>query len=95
MPKNCPVCGRPADSLRGATVGDVYYSARCEPCMYEVKRTPGINPLYQQHDRAAQRDRHNLDILQPWDGNKPNREFAQRYKSKAQQYFTKEELKDV
>lgn len=43
--------------------------------------------------READREDNYIDIIQPWIGNKPNKEFIKAYPQYAKNYFTEEELK--
>lgn len=92
----CPECGVETERLVSASIGVTYITPRCRICLGLRKQDPTINPLYQQHDREAQRDRHNADILQPYNPNGTvNRDFAHQYKHKARDYYSEKELGDV
>lgn len=47
----------------------------------------------ESHRLQEQRDKHSKDLLQPFVGNKPNREFAEAYPNRVKDHFTKSEIK--
>lgn len=52
-------------------------------------------PVSRLHRVQEQRDSHAKDMLQPFDGGKPNREFALAYKSRVKDNFTADQIKEM
>lgn len=89
---SCPICKAEVRSVGSSVIDGEYRSARCGACLNEIKPSVAPTGRYQEYKRDRQREDHRKDILQPWDGFKPNRDFIREYPDKAQQYFSKQEL---
>lgn len=61
----------------------------------QLVKNPEFASITKQDRIQQQRDEHGKDIIQPFLGNKPNPEFAKAYPSKAKDYFTGDQLKDI
>jgi hypothetical protein len=92
----CPRCHKEAAILH-PTLG-VLPGKRCQARDTRVTaniRKPEFYAMTKQDRVNHQRDRNAKDILQPFDGTKPNREFAKAYPERAHDYFKPSELKQL
>lgn len=60
-----------------------------------ARRSPEFYTISMRDRIVAQRDHHEKDNLQPFIGNKPNPEFVRAYPEYRDNYFSKEELKQI
>lgn len=51
-------------------------------------------PVSRLHRVQEQRDSHAKDMLQPFDGDRPNPEFIKAYPKQVKNYYTPEQLKE-
>lgn len=69
----------------------------CQACQdSDSDLKPVSRPEFYSAHRAdritTQRDRFAKDIIQPFDGNKPNRDFVKAYPERAKDYFSQDSL---
>jgi len=96
MEGKCPICKKNGN-LRARIISGKYISERCTDCLIEagVGIERGVSSTSAEYSRERQREDFRKDIIQPYIGNKPNRDFAQAYPDKAKEYFTETELKEM
>ena len=86
----CPVCGRETDELFSAVKNGKFMSDRCEKC---VSNFTGTADYARKYERDRQREDYRKDILQRFDGDKPDRDFIRAYPQKAREYWDEETLR--
>lgn len=91
----CPQCGKEAATIH-PTLG-VLPGPKCQARAgkHSPLRRPEFYAMTKQDRVTHQRDRNAKDILQPFDGNRPNPEFAKAYPERAPDYFKPNELKHL
>lgn len=88
------------DCNNKAVIHNIFGVMPCKSCQKQdskVSTTTGIEmiPISRLHRIQSQRDKGNKDMIQPYDGNKMNPEFAKAYPKLAPDYFSKKELKSI
>lgn len=86
----CENCGLDKQT-RGAMVKGKFYSSICDSCISGENRIAGAQAA--QFAREADQREFARDIIQPFEGDKPNPEFIRAYPKEAENYFSKEELR--
>lgn len=86
----CDSCTLDKQHLHGAIINGKY-GQYCSECLQKVSRQASAGSA--QYSRDRDRDDHQVDMLQPWDGRgKPSTEFIRHYPDEAKDIFTQEEL---
>lgn len=90
----------PRDNCKNDAVVDSVYGVL--PCTFDQKKDEAFSihrkpPEFYSLNRMdrvnRQRDKHLKDILPVWWKNRPSAEFAKAFPKKAEEYYSKEELK--
>lgn len=64
----CPICNRPADTLRSAVRDGIYISERCDRCLNSFSgHSDGSRKFFRDWDRRE----HAKSIVQPWEEDFP------------------------
>lgn len=95
---NCPRIG----CKNKANIDHTYGVLPCTSCQKKdeitinhVRRSPEFYTISMRDRIVHQRDQFAKDIIQPFDGVKPNPEFVRAYPELRDQYFTPEQLKNI
>jgi hypothetical protein len=97
MKANCPR----KDCQNTATLHPVYGVIPCKDCQKTDSKitlsgkAPEFYSLSKQDRFQRQRDEHYKDVIQPWDGTRPNKEFVEAYPQYRDEYFNSEELRKL
>lgn len=87
------------DCKNEASKHPIYGIMPCDECQKKDQVVTVTNretvPTSLLHRRQELRDQHAKDLLQPWDGVKPNRDFALAYPEQIHNYYTQEQIKDM
>lgn len=81
---NCPICKQPAKSLKSAIVRGEIMTDRCAKCVNNFIPTSAYSAKWK---RDRMRESHRADLVQRFEGGKPNPEFARLYPERARQQF--------
>jgi hypothetical protein len=60
----------------------------------DVKEPIKVGSLYKHSEHEDQRLRHQKDLLQPYNGDKPNGDFIRAYPEQSKRYFTDEQIRE-
>jgi hypothetical protein len=83
----CPICNKPADTLRSAVRDGVYISKRCDRCLASFG---GFADSSRKFARDWDVREHAVDLVQPWEKEK----FLKAYPDKAREYgYTDEDFR--
>lgn len=80
----CPICNKPATSLKATIVHGEYMTERCSAC---VKSFTPPSAYAAKYHRDRMKENHRADMVQRFDGDKPSKEFARLYPERARQQF--------
>ena len=83
----CPKCNK-----RKAILHDTYGVLPCKQCQQITEKKSGY-PEFTSEQIKEDRKRYKVDLIQPYHGGEPNREFVKHYPKQSQEMFTKQELK--
>lgn len=91
----CPICKKEGN-LKSLILNGKYISKRCTNCIIEIgaELERGVSSTQAEYSRERQREDYRKDMLQPFIGDKPNRDFIIAYPEESKEYFTKKELRD-
>lgn len=85
----CTGCGSNKNTRKAMINGK--FGDYCSTCIQGVKRLHNVGSA--QYSRDRERDAHQADMLQPWDGKgNPNKEFIRMYPDESKDMFSQEEL---
>lgn len=87
---NCELCNK--SSNRGGVINGKYYSSICNECISGQTRL--ISAQAAEFQRLSDRQEFAKDIIQPYDGDKPNGEFIKAYPNKAKEMFSEQQLRE-
>ena len=88
----CSHCNNETPKLYSAVVDNEYVTDRCSNCL-QTKALPASSTRADYRKRRQQ-ENHREDMIQPWsDQHEPNPEFVKSYPEKAQDYYTKEQIR--
>lgn len=82
----CSSCNKKTDTLLTADVRGELVEDVCKTCL-GLKQTAGYSAKFQ---RDRMRENHRKDLIQRWEGNEPNPEFARAYQDQARNEFGEE-----
>lgn len=86
----CPICNQPADILRSVVKDGEYFSERCERCMHTNQPTAAYARKY---NRDRDREDHRKSLLQRWEGDHLDSDFARAYPERAKELFGEDEVR--
>lgn len=99
--KHAQTCPR-TDCNNPAVIDPQYGVIPCKSCQEKdekqvahARRSPQFYTISMRDRIISQQDHHEKDMLQPFIANKPNPEFVRAYPEYRDQYFSKEELKNL
>lgn len=85
----CPRCSHETDTVKAGVVNGRYVDNYCNNCINTLTKS---SDRFGKYNRDRQREDYRRDIIQPMDGDKPNKEFIREYSDKAKEIFTSEEI---
>jgi hypothetical protein len=72
-----------------ATVANGVYTTGCYTCI-ERKQSAEFAHKF---NRDRMKENHRKDLLQRWNGDKPNPDYLRAYPEKSREYFTEDEIR--
>jgi hypothetical protein len=86
----CPICHRQTDILRTAIKDGFYVSERCDNCLNSFTSS---SVYARKYERDRGREDYRKDIIQRFEGDKPNSEFIKAYPKESQQQWDENTLR--
>lgn len=84
----CPVCGRPAPSLKAGIVRGEILSQRCDPCFNRETQKKKPAEFAGKFRRAFDASNHRRETTQSWEP-----DFVNAYPDKAREFYSEEEMR--
>ena len=80
-----------------ATIDKTYGILPCQLCQdkdaeISIRRSPEFYTISRSNRVQEQRDNYGADLVQPYDGDKPNLDFFKQYPDKVSEYGVEKEL---
>lgn len=86
----CRICKKEAGTLRSGVKNGRYLTDRCEDCF---DSNIAFADYARKYNRDRQREDYRKDILQRWDGDKPDKDFVRAYPEKSRELWDNETLR--